>query len=219
MIKSLKERNIMRKILIFGDSVAAGRGIIKNKSWSSRLAQYFDVKDKWETIVHNLSIPGGSSSELLKRFKVECNSRVQPNLPQDKIIIFIAVGINDSKGLNSPEKLKTPLGDFRKNILKIIDLAKMCTDSLIFVGLTPVDEKKTSPVGNNYFLNKSIKKYNDMIKDICKKKKLIFIDVFDNWVNKDFRKFLTEDGIHLNKLGHQKIFEKIKPFINLYANK
>jgi len=214
MVESLKERIIMHKILIFGDSIATGRGIEKSKTWASKLAQYFDAKDKWNTIVYNLCVQGESSTELLKRFTSGCNSRIQSSAPQDKIVIFIAEGINDSKGLNYPENYKTSLETFRKNILKIIKSAKQYTETLIFVGLTPIDEEKTSPVGDNYFLNKSIKKYNNAIKDICKKKKLNFIDVFDNWVNKEFQKFLLEDGIHLNKLGHQKIFEKIKPFIN-----
>lgn len=212
MIESLKIS--MYKILIFGDSIAAGRGVIKSKSWVSKLARYFDLKDKWNTIIYNLSIPGESSSELLERFTTESDLRIQPNLAQDKFVIIIAEGINDSKGVGSPENLKTSPDDLRKNILKIIKLAKQYTKALVFVGLTPVDEDKTAPTGDSYFLNKNIKKYNNIIRNICKKRNIHFMEIFDDWTRKDYRKFLSEDGIHPNEQGHQKIFGKIKSSIN-----
>ena len=150
----------MNIILIFGDSIVVGRGIAKDKSWASRIAQHFDVKNKWNTIVYNLGIPGESTSELLKRFTLECETRIQQHSLRDSVIIVIAEGINDSKGVGFPQSPKTSLKDSRQNTCKLIRSAKKYTERLIFVGLTPIDENKTTTIDGNYFLNSSIKSYN-----------------------------------------------------------
>lgn len=204
----------MKKILIFGDSIVVGRGVAKNKTWASRLSGHFDTKDKWDTIVYNLGVPGESTSELLKRFIAECKTRIQHPSPQEETIIFVAEGINDSKGIGSPQAFKTSPEDFRQNIRKLIETGKRYTETLIFVGPTPVNENKTAPTGDNYFLNPNIRKYNNIIKDICKKENIAFVELLTDWDRFDYKKFLLADGIHPNKTGHQKIFEKVIHLIN-----
>jgi lysophospholipase L1-like esterase len=81
-------------------------------------------------------------------------------------------------------------------------MGKKYTETLIFVGPTLVNENKTSPVGDNYFLNSNIKKYNNVIKDICQKKNILFVDLLTGWDKIDYKKLLSVDGIHLNKTGH-----------------
>jgi len=204
----------MKKILIFGDSIVVGRGVAKDKTWTSRLSGYFDVKDKWNTIIYNLGVPGESTSELLKRFAAECKTRTRYTSPQEKTIIIIAEGINDSKGIGSPQAPKTPLKDFRQNIHKLIEVGKKHTETLIFMGPTLVNENKTDPISDNYFLNSNIKKYNNIIKDICQKKNIFFVDLLSDWDKIDYKKFLSIDGVHPNKTGHQKIFEKVRRLLN-----
>lgn len=203
----------MYSILIFGDSITAGRCAEKNKIWVSRLVQFFDKKDKDSIIVYNLGVAGESSKELLKRFDIESRARTIRKSPDDTFLIIIAIGINDSKGINSPDNFNTPKQIFYKNIQKLIKIAKNYTDKLIFVGPTPVDENKTILFDDVYFLNKNIKKYNKDIKIICKNKKVTFVDILKDWSNKNYRNFLTADGVHSNELGHKKIFEKIIPLI------
>lgn len=204
----------MKKILIFGDSIVVGRGAAKDKIWASKLAQYFDIKDTWDILVYNLGVPGESTSELLKRFESECKARTQYSSPQEKTVILIAEGINDSKGIGSPRAFKTPLEDFRQNIHKLIEISKKHAETLIFVGPTPVNENKTFPIGDNYFSNSNIKKYNNIIKDICRKKNIPLVDLLNDWNKVDYKKFLSADGIHPNKTGHRKIFEKVIRLIN-----
>jgi len=55
-------------------------------------------------------------------------------------------------------------------------MGKKYTKTLIFMGPTPINENKTAPTGDNYFLNSNIKKYNNVIKDICKKENIIFVE-------------------------------------------
>jgi lysophospholipase L1-like esterase len=70
----------MYNILIFGDSIAAGRKVEKIKSWPLLLSQLLDIKDKDFTLVHNLSIPGETSSGVIKRFPIEAEARCKKNI-------------------------------------------------------------------------------------------------------------------------------------------
>jgi len=51
--------------------------------------------------------------------------------------------------------------------------------------------------------------YNNKIKEICEKNNLRYIDLSDLMENSDF-----EDGLHPNSKGHEKIFQKIKEFLD-----
>ncbi len=196
----------MYNILIFGDSVVAGRCVEKNKSWVSLLVRSFDAQDKNNTLIYNLGIPGESTEELLRRFEMECRSRTQKRSPKDTAVIVISVGINDSKGISHPKNYRTSPQIFQQNISNLIKLAKKYTDKVIFIGLTPVNEDKTAPLENNYFLNSSIKKYNNNIMRICSGNKIPFVEIFGNFMRKDYNKFLYNHGIHPNELAHKKIF-------------
>lgn len=204
----------MMNILIFGDSIVAGRGVAKSKSWVSLLCQYFDRQDNSNFLIYNLGIPGESTQEILKRTKAESRARNLHRSPADKTLIFFAVGLNDSKGLGSPQNFNTPLDVFNKNLKELIKIAKIFTLAPLFIGPTPVDEKKTAPIdGYTFFLNQNIKLLNDTIKRICNEEQLIFVEIFKEWSKENYKMFLFEDGVHLNVLGHQQIFQKVLPIL------
>jgi len=202
----------MNGILIFGDSITAGRGVAKERSWVSRLTRSFDEKNKYDYAVYNLGVPGESSFDLLGRLEVECQARIKKRAEDDSYKIIFAIGINDSKSLGPTENFNTPPEIFTQNINDLIKIASKYSGCLIFVGLTLVDEKKVAQIEEIAFLNRYIKKYNNIIKDICEKRNIVFVDIFQDWLDKDYKKFLSDDGIHPNEIGHQKIFEKIKPY-------
>jgi lysophospholipase L1-like esterase len=201
----------MYNILIFGDSISAGRRVEKIKSWPSLLAQFLDTKDKNFTLVHNLSIPGESTSEVIKRFPIEAKVRCKKIYPDDHTSIIFAVGINDIKCVNSKDNPAIGLEDFRKNITFLAESANEYTNHIIFVGLTLVDEQKTAPMDNVYFLNDKIKIYNEIINKECQKRSITFLNITEEWSGFDYLNLLSDDGIHPNEKGHQKIFEKIRP--------
>ena len=200
----------MYNILIFGDSIAAGRKVDKIKSWPSLLTQFFDTKDKDFTLVHNLSIPGESTGEVMKRFFTEAEVRCKKIYPDDRASIIFAIGINDVKCVNSQDNPVTGPEDFRKNIAFLAENAAQYTNHIIFVGLTLVDEQKTAPIDNVYFLNEKIKTYNKILDEECKKRNTAFLNIIQEWSNIDYLNLLSDDGIHPNEKGHQKIFEKIR---------
>lgn len=129
--------------------------------------------------------------------------------------IIFSIGVNDSQFIHSRNSIKTSENEFRNNIDKLIELAKKFTSKIIFVGLTPVDESKTTPIPwdtNKSYRNDYIKKYDRIIQSTCKKNKLDFVEIFDELIKRDYKK-LIEDGLHPNSKGHQKIFEIVKDFL------
>lgn len=203
----------MHNILIFGDSISVGKGVEKEKSWPILLCNYFDKQNKYSILVHNLSFPGESTNEVIKRFPSETKTR---NREEARLSIIFAIGINDARCVNKKTNSTTPENIFKKNIETLIKEAQKYTNNIVFIGLSGVDEKKTMPLGNLYFSNKTISKYSAVINKICDKNNVSFINL-----EKDFRKkFIAEDGVHLNGLGHQMIADKVVSYFgSLEKNK
>lgn len=192
----------MAIICIFGDSTAWGAWDLEKGGWVNRLWLHC-ANGNQETDIYNLSISGGTTETILERFESEAKIR------EADTIIF-QTGGNDAaydKDTNvhivSPEKFET-------NIEKIIQKAKGLTKKIIFVGFKNCDESKTMPVSwcNLCYTNKYIKEYNAIMKKVCDKNKINFLDIFGLLDNADF-----EDGLHPNASGHQKIFEIVKEHI------
>ncbi len=198
-------------ILVFGDSIAWGANDSEHGGWVELLRNLAAKKTGYWTAVYNLGISGDTSTDLLKRLVPECRAR--SNYPIDTIII--AIGSGDSDYLNKEGRLQTPTKTFEKNIRKLIGLAKGCADNVVFVGLLPCDDARTTPVPwnpNIYNTNKSAKANNDIIREECKKSGVPFIDLFSEWMKTDYKKLL-DDGIHPTTEGHQKIFETVSAFL------
>jgi len=196
-------------ILAFGASITFGRGNSVNGGWAGRFKKYFEAQDYYNSL-YNLGIPGDSTTDLLRRFEVECQARIKFKRPGDKFVILIGIGTNDSRLVNNKPQTKPEV--FKKNILKLIKLSQKYTQSISFIGLTPVDEKRTQPYETTYFFNERIEKYNNIIKECCQENKILFLDMFEKWKNFDASKLLG-DGLHPSAEGYEKMYQVIKNFL------
>ncbi len=198
------------KILVFGDSIVWGAFDSEGGGWVERLKLY--MRAKGDIDVYNLGISGGKTPGLLERLESETKVRIEED--EETIIVF-AIGINDSYFVHSKNSLIVPPEQFKENIQRLIDLAQKFSSKIIFVGLTLVDESKTTPIPWNTdksYKNENIKKYNEIIKSICKDKNTYFVEIFDKWLQSDYQTLL-EDGLHPNSKGHQKIFETVRGYL------
>jgi lysophospholipase L1-like esterase len=165
--------------------------------------------------VYNLGIPIDETTEdILSRIEVELKARTTPEFKSENIVFF-AIGINDSQFVYSKDKHRVSIDKFKDNIQKLISLAQKFSSKIIFVGLTPVDETKTTPIPWNAdvsYKNEYIQKYNETIKTICGKNKIYFIEIFEKLKELSYQELL-DDGLHPNSSGHQKIFEIVKDFL------
>jgi len=187
-------------ILIFGDSITWGAYDPEQGGWATRLRNYFEEKDN-DIDVYNLGISGDTTADLLVRIEVEAKSR-EPNL------IIFAIGINDAQFIHSTNGSRVSLDEFQQNLAKLLSIAKKFTDKIVFVGLTKVDESKTTPIPWNTdksYTNENIERLDKAIKKFCEDNKLKFISM-DGVVGNDD----LIDGLHPNTKGHVKIFSRMK---------
>jgi len=208
----------MARICVFGDSITYGAWD-KDGGWVQRLSQFFVEKylsnpNDFYYSVYNLGILAGNTTEdLLERFEFEIKQRLKEE--DDEIIVVFAIGANDSNFVHNKNDFWVQPVKFEKNIKRLIDIAQKFSSKIIFVGLTPVEEQKVCPMPwdiDKSSKNKNIQKYNQIIKQVCQKNDVYFIEIFEDWIKMDYKKLL-EDGLHPNSKGHQKIFEIVKDFL------
>ncbi|MEK7097673.1 MAG: GDSL-type esterase/lipase family protein [Patescibacteria group bacterium] len=187
-------------ICVFGDSTAWGAYDLEKGGWVNRLWFDFIKKDEGETEIYNLSISGGTTETILARFESEAKIRRADTL------IFQTGGNDAAYDKNTKESL-VPADQFEKNIETIIKRAKALTENIIFISFKNCDESKTVPVSwcDLCYTNELIEEYNNIMKNVCNKYDIKFIDIFGLLDNSDF-----EDGLHPNAAGHKKIFEVVK---------
>ena len=205
----------MARILVFGDSITYGAFDSESGGWVDRLKAFFFRDGRnYKYSVYNVGISGDTTQDLLERFEFETQQRTKEDDNKDDIIIF-NIGTNDSGFLASKKDNWINSKKFRKNIKNLIELAKKFSEKIIFVGPIPVDESKTTPIPwapDVSYTNETIKKYSEIIDSVCKENKVYFIDLSDKFLKLDY-KSLSEDGVHPNPKGHQKIFEIVKDFL------
>ncbi|MCH8741972.1 hypothetical protein IH779_03700 [Patescibacteria group bacterium] len=207
----------MAKILIFGDSIAHGAWDTEKGGWVQRTKSFLDEETLSESenehTIYNLGVSGNNTEDLLERFEFETKQRLKED--DEELIFIFAIGVNDSQFIHSKNGLKFSPEEYKSNLNQLLNLAKKFSSKIIFVGLTPVDEAKTTPIPWNTdksYKNEYIKKFNDVLSEFCKEKKIYFIEIFKELIEKDYQSLL-EDGLHPNSEGHKKVFEIVRDFI------
>ena len=189
-------------VCVFGDSIVWGAFDKEHLGWCNRILKFLMRVYGDECIVYNLGIPADTTSGLLKRIDNECKYR-NPDT------IIISIGINDAIYLNKEKRIQTQENEFSNNINELINRCRNYTDNILFLGLTRVDEDYTNPVSwddNQSYLNKNIKMYDEIIKNVCLENNVEYLSVYNLLEDEDF----NIDGIHPNERGHEEIFDEIK---------
>jgi hypothetical protein len=187
-MNNLKEN--MRKDfvnIIIGDSISYGIGDNKYFGWANRIKS--KDSNTLKEFYFNLSIPGQSSCEIVKRFELELKNRFNKN---DNYRLIYAFGIKDALLLNNNcNHIKI----FEKNILKIIKVSKKYTNSIYFLGLLDVDFEKRKE-----YNIENIIKIDKLLEKTCEINKVFYINM-NNIVSLDE----LIDGLHPNSNGHKKV--------------
>jgi len=206
------------RVLVFGDSITQGYWDTEG-GWVERLRKHYDtlqasdLEGRDEPTIFNLGISADNSSNVLGRIEAETTARTRHgNLP----MIIIQIGVNDSSTDNQAvdKSVRVSIEDYENNLRKIVELVKPLSSKIIFVGLSACDEQRTTPVswGDFHYTNESIKSYEDKMKDIAAEYGVLFIPVFDSFLEQlnDGSDYLT-DGLHPNNKGHSFIFNLVHP--------
>lgn len=205
-----------KKIFVFGDSIAWGAEDIEG-GWVTRLKKDFDRENSESntqnySALYNLSVSGDTTREVLARFEREIQSRITSE--DNEVTILFAIGINDSQILTNSRENKISLPNFQFNLAKLHESAKQFSNEVIFVGLTTVDESLVTPTvweDTSSYVNEEILQYNQCLQDFCDEKQLLFINIYEAWIQADYKSLLS-DGLHPNTAGHEKLYMQIKSY-------
>jgi lysophospholipase L1-like esterase len=182
--------SVTYSICISGDSIAYGMGDSAG-GWVSRL-EYYLLENYPGSAIGNYSFPGATVRNVLDDYNSGCGS-------QQANISVLAVGINDTSHSVDKEA-------FTNNLKELYARASKASPIVAFVGLTSVNEGQLN--GLNY-RNQSIAYYDDLIKEFSSSVGANYIEMRSILGDGDF----SEDGLHPNDSGHEKMFLKIKDFM------
>jgi lysophospholipase L1-like esterase len=203
----------MFSLICIGDSIVYGRGESPSGGWVKRLKANFE-DEKIHKGVYNLGIPGETTYSLRKRIKDEIKPRIWKRKSNDRYVLFIGVGGNDSRFVIKVGNYQTKLDKFKDNLNHIFKEVKFLVDEIVFVGLTPVDESKTQGIdGTIFYLNENIVLYNNEIKKIANDNGVKFVDLYDELMKQSYLKNLSEDGIHPNSKGYDIIYSVMEKYL------
>lgn len=203
---------MVKNILVFGASSVYGAWD-KEGGWVVRLRKFVDKEYRKDddnfVLIYNLGISGDTTKALLKRFESETIQRKEEDI--EKFIFIFDIGKNDASFYKNKGVNRVLPEEFNQNLRKLIKIAKKYSKVIIFLNITPVKESLCNPwVGDLYYENKHVDKYNKILDQVCKQNKLRLVNLNSHFKKKIYRNFLSKDGLHLNSKGHQKIFEIVK---------
>lgn len=178
-------------IIFFGDSITA----------------QYDVKKAFPRhSVVNKGIGGNKTQDLIERIDKD----IYDYNPSK---VFILIGINDlfrnideEDILFNIETIIDDIKDNRSNAEIYVESLYPITDSL------EKDKEEKEKRGN---INSSINKINEQLKSLCKKKNIVYINVYDSLLNKEgkLKEAYTKDGLHLNSLGYLRVSSVLREYI------
>ena len=129
-----------KKLCIWGDSITWGANDSELGGWVNRLRLFIESQNT-DVRVYNLGISADTTTNVLERFRAEAKARV-PDM------IVFALGVNDSSYITSEDNPVVSLEKFITNLTDILRQAKEFTNTIAFIGITPVDESKCKPLSN-----------------------------------------------------------------------
>ncbi|MGL4991067.1 MAG: GDSL-type esterase/lipase family protein [Sarcina sp.] len=180
------------KLICMGDSLTKGYGVAIKDCWVSKLQENLSEN----MIILNKGIAGDSSSSMLSRFTNDV-------INQDTTHITIMCGSNDALQGRNPKITF-------KNIKAMIDEARLNNITPVIITSPKVLEEVALVRWDNTLdyskVNENIKSLNALLKEYTANEEIQFIDI--NSVIPQSGTYYT-DGLHLDKLGHDLIFDKL----------
>ena len=180
------------KVIVFGDSLIAGYGLLKEDGFVNQLQNKINYS-KINLKLTNSGVSGETSTGLLNRFKWV--------LEEEYDAVIISIGANDAlRGIN-------PIITYR-NIENILIYLKKNKIPTMLIGM-----KAPSNLGKEY-----VNEFNAIYPNLSKKYDVFFYPFFLKDVALE-PSFNQKDMIHPNKNGVIKIIENIFPyFLRFYKS-
>lgn len=176
------------KTIFFGDSITSRYDLNKYFENSSYI---------------NKGIGGEKSSDLLERMK----ESIYDYNPQRVVLL---IGTNDINANIPLDEIASNISLIIKKIQKNNSQTEIFVESVLPVNKnTDADKVDLDTIGRRD--NRDIKKLNEMIRLVCEKTGVTYIDAYDEFTdnNGDLKLEYTAEGLHLSDAGYQKQTEVI----------
>ena len=197
---------MLKNVGMLGDSIAYGYADDQDLGWFSRLGQMI-LKNSGETyFFHNMSQSGDNVADTTNRAISEVLSRHFD-------LILVNTGINDLRRRKNIH-LELDFSDGARMMYwhKLLDILCMTKAQIVVLDLTPVIENRYTEQASLIRYNSDVEHYNDIIKEICKERKVYFFARYDRWKNRDLDA-LYKDATHPNAQGHQIMAEEVYDYL------
>jgi lysophospholipase L1-like esterase len=204
----------MAQILFFGGSSIQGVGDSEG-GWVDRFKRDVHAKmygpEKDGSAMHsvyNLGILGNATSDVFARVQSELPARAWPG---QQFVVVLSVGANDSKAIDAPTNYISNREEFKANLVNVIELVKTYTPYIMLVGLTPIDDLRTRPTANNsYFTQARIHEFDAAMSEVAHETHVEKVELYQSMMVLDWRAMLYEDGQHLNAMGHEWLYLRVR---------
>jgi lysophospholipase L1-like esterase len=197
------------RVLVFGDSITQGFWDT-NGGWADRIKQHYmqgviQEDDFNRHDIVNLGVSGDLSDHVASRIENEAKARGRSNLA-----FVIAIGVNDSQVRDGANFSDTDR--YKSNLEQILKTTRQFSEKVLFVGLTPAVEERTTPVswGDYVYTNERILEFDAVLKEFCQKNKLPYVEIFQPFQETQKTLELMQDGLHPNNEGHQLIADLVR---------
>lgn len=199
-LTSIPRRPIREELRMvgLGDSIVYGRNDWLQGGWVEATRKRLSSTTPG-AVVFNLGIGGMRSSDLLPRIVCELPTR-RPT------VVVIGIGSNDAvRGPSPSDSTAVAPLQFEANVTAAIDRIASMGARPILLEIPPVDEGRTSPLGDHFILNSDIAKLNDSLCRLAGRYHLTLLRVSQAFLETADYRALLDDGLHPNSAGHQVI--------------
>jgi len=204
------------RIIIFWDSISEWYWDFEKWGWPQRLKTHFWKKSGYDTQVISFWISAHTTSHLKTYIKdfFDPVAKRQADKYKESVVI-IAIWINDSAVSVESWKNQVDFSVFQDNIAEISEFLKSeeLIKRVIFLENINVIEtiiNNSEVTDEYYFYNSEISRYNRFLEENALKNNFEFLKMFWSMSETD----LGIDGLHPNSNGHEKIYQRVKNYLN-----
>jgi lysophospholipase L1-like esterase len=199
------------KIVVLGDSLVYGFGDPEGGGWVERLRRRSMALGSMGPVFYNLGVRGDGVRQVCQRLEHEFRYRgeLRNRVPD---LIVLSVGVNDSARVGKPlGRSFTDYEIFKAEMDSLLQLAKgLCP--VLFVGMTPVDERRMPFADVLYYSSTDQWHYKEATRLACAVYDIPYLDTLNLWLKRGddwWRSRLLEDGLHPNVAGYQALLMDI----------
>jgi len=192
---------MLKNFGLIGDSIGQGYYDEIEKGWFSRLGELILSQKNCNYVFSNMSYSGDNIADATNRANFEVLSRRFD-------LILVNVGINDlRRRKNSNLQIDFSEGARAMYWNRLLDILTLANTSIVVMDLLPVIEDRYNEQASLIRRNSDVEKYNEIIKNICVQRNILFFSRYDKWIRRDLNS-LYKDATHPNSNGHQIIAEE-----------